>query len=326
MCTAIKWNNETSYFGRNMDIGYSFNEQVVITPRQYEIKFKKEKTIKNHYAIIGMAMVADNYPLYADAMNEKGLAMAGLNFPHYAYYPEKEDLNKVNVTPYEFILWVLGQFETVASVKEALQTLQFIAIPFKDSLPLATLHFMISDKKESIVVESTKDGLRVFDNPVEVMTNNPTFDFHLTNLSNYMNCSPIDMDEGSITSLMKVKALGHGVGALGLPGDTSTTSRFVKAVFLKSHAVSDGGEGSNLSTFFHLLDSVSVVKGCAVIDDGRYDYTTYASCMSLDEAIYYYKSYSNNQIHGITLFKEELDSKNLITFKLVTNQQVAMDN
>ncbi len=326
MCTSMKWVNDAFYFGRNMDIGYSFNERIVITPRDYPIKFKIEETIKNHHAIIGMAMVADNYPLYADAMNEKGLAIAGLNFPNYAYYPETVDVNKVNITPYEIILWILAKFETVDEVKEALNGFQFIAIPFKDSLPLATLHFMISDKNKSIVVESTKEGLKVYDNPVEVMTNNPTFDFHLTNLSNYMHCSPKDIETGNITSLMKVRPLGHGVGALGLPGDTTTTSRFVKAVFLKSHAVSESDEASNLTTFFHLLDSVSVIKGCAITNDGSYDYTTYTSCMNVGEGIYYYKSYDNNQIQAIRMMKEQLNNTELLEFPLIINQQIGYGN
>ncbi len=321
MCTAITWLNKDFYFGRNMDIGYSFNEEVVITPRNYVLTYKKEEKMSTHYAMIGMAYVTSDYPLYAEAMNEKGLCIAGLNFPGYAHYHEAIKEGALNLTPYEIIPYFLGKCKSVDEVIEHTKKLHIVAILFQPTLPLATLHWMVSDKDKSIVIESTKEGLKIHENPVGVMTNNPTFDWHLTNLSNYLSCDSKDKTN-TITNLMDVQPLGHGVGGLGLPGDSSTTSRFIRAVFVKSHSKCSPVESSNLSQFFHILDNVAVARGAAQLQTGGYDYTTYTSCMNATKLIYYYRTYFNSQICGVKLDEVHLDKNHLISFELVNTQQV----
>lgn len=140
--------------------------------------------MQSHFALIGMGIVKEHYPLYFDATNEKVLSLAVLNFHGYAYFfPETTD--KDNITAFEFIPWILRQCETVPEAKELLERINLVNIPFSDELPLSPLHWMIADQKQSIVVESIKIGLHVYDNPVGVLTNNPTFDHHLFNLNNY---------------------------------------------------------------------------------------------------------------------------------------------
>ena len=321
MCTALTYKNGDSYFGRNMDIGYSFNEEVVITPRNYPITYKKNKTSTKHYAMIGIACVINNYPLYADAINEKGLGVAGLNFPCYAHYNEELIEDKYNITPYEIIPWILGECASVEEAKILLNNLNVYAEPFATGLELATLHWIISDKEKSIVLESTKDGIKIYDNPVGVMTNNPKFDFHLTNLSNYINCNAIDFQKKDVLG-MEVMPLGHGTGGLGLPGDTSTTSRFVKAVFAKANSHCEKTEIANISQFFHILDTVAVPRGFATVKDGVYDYTTYTTCANQNTAVFYYKTYENSQISAVDMNKENLNFSELIRYKMVLEQQI----
>ncbi|WP_143345523.1 linear amide C-N hydrolase, partial [Enterococcus faecalis] len=155
----------------------SYNEVVTITPRNYKFSFREVGNLDHHFAIIGIAAGIADYPLYYDAINEKGLGMAGLNFSGYADYKKIEE-GKENVSPFEFIPWVLGQCSTVDEAKKLLKNLNLVNINFSDELPLSPLHWLLADKEQSIVVESTKEGLRVFDNPVGVLTNNPTFDYH----------------------------------------------------------------------------------------------------------------------------------------------------
>ena len=185
MCTAVSLSGKKHYFGRNLDLERGYNERVVITPRNYVFNMRCVKPITKHYAMIGMAAVADEYPLYFEATNEMGVSMAGLNFPGNAVYGEIME-GKVNIAPFELIPWVLGQCSNMQEVKKLLENLQLAEINFSEGLPLSPLHWIISDKECSITVECVKEGLKIYENPVGILTNNPPFDYHLTNLNNYM--------------------------------------------------------------------------------------------------------------------------------------------
>ena len=319
MCTAITWDNGDFYFGRNMDICYNFAERVIITPSNYPITFKCHETITTHYPIIGMGSVIDNYPLYAEAMNNQGLGVAGLNFPRYAHYHSEISDDKANITPYEFILWILAKCKTVDEAIPLIQSMQFYALAFKEGLPLATLHFMLADKNKSVVVEPLKEGIKIYDNPVGAMTNNPTFDFHLTNLSNYLNISPVEATNTFCTQF-PLQPLGHGSGGLGLPGDTTTVSRFIRIVFHKLNSNCEKSESCNVGHFMHLLSTVEVPKGCARDENGLSDYTTYSSCMNMSQSIYYYKTYTNHQLTAVKLNDES--GNELLQFPLRKEENI----
>ena len=188
MCTAATYQTKDLYFGRTLDYEYSYGDEVTITPRKYPFQFKEQEKIDNHYAIIGMAHVTENYPLYYDAINEKGLGMAGLNFVGNAYYREKEK-NKDNIAQFEFIPWILSKCATVKQARELIQKINILNIPFSDKLPLAQLHWIICDSKECITVESIKEGIKMYENPVGILTNNPPFDMQMFSLNNYINLS-----------------------------------------------------------------------------------------------------------------------------------------
>ena len=324
MCTAATYKTKDHYFGRNLDLEYSYNESVTVTPRNFVLNFKKVPALEKHYAMIGMAAVMNSYPLYYEATNEKGLSMAGLNFPGNAdYKPEAE--GKDNVTPFEFIPWILGQCADVSEARVLLERINLVDICFSPELPLATLHWIISDREESITVESVKDGLKVYDNPVGVLTNNPTFDYHMTNLCNYMSLSS-EAPVNSFSDKVKLETYSRGMGAMGLPGDLSSASRFVKAAFTKLNSLSGDSESASISQFFHILGSVAQQRGCVHMGEGKYEITTYSSCCNTDKGIYYYTTYENSQITGIDMHHENLDSALLISYPIITRQQIKMMN
>lgn len=325
MCTSIAMNTEDFYFGRTMDIEYSFNEKVVFTPRNYPIAFRRNDTLRRHYAMLGMASVVEDYPLYAEAVNERGLCIAGLNFPDNAYYPPKEDPLKKNISPFELILWICAKCASVTDAKELLASTQLTDIPFSDDLPLAPLHWHIADRECSIVLESTRNGLEIYDNPVGVLTNNPGFNFQTTNLCQYMNLTTT-CPKNCFTNIKSLVPFGQGLGSFGLPGDYSPASRFVKAAYLSMNSVCEKDEMSSVSQLFHILDSVSMVRGSVVTSGELYDTTTYVCCMNATQGRYYYKTYSNFQLTAVDLRKENLDTDSLKTYPLMTEPHIAWAN
>ncbi len=324
MCTAATYQTKDHYFGRNLDLEYSYHETVTITPRNYPFNFRKVSTINTHYALIGMAYVADNYPLYYDAINEKGLGMAGLNFPGNAYYHEVVEV-KDNVAPFEFIPWILSQCATVMEAKELLNKMNLANINFSDELQASPLHWIIADKESSITVESVKEGLKIYDNPVGILTNNPTFDMQLFNLNNYQHLST-EPPTNTFSPKLNLTTYSRGMGGLGLPGDLSSASRFVKATFTKMNSLSSEDESASISQFFHILGSVYQQRGLVHMGEGQYEITIYSSCCNQDKGLYYYTTYENSQITCVDMHKVDLDSRELVSYPLITGQQINYQN
>ncbi len=319
MCTAMVYKTKNCYFGRNLDLEYTYTESIAITPRNFGFQFRKAGKIENGYAIIGMAYVKDNYPLYYDAMNEKGLGIAGLNFPYNAHYNEPIE-GKINISPFEFIPYILSLCGTIQEVKSLLEKVNIANISFSKELPTSPLHWIISDKNSSITVESVKRGLQIFDNPYGVLTNNPPFDKQLLNYSKYLHLSA---DEDSDVKVDEY--FSRGASALGLPGDWSSMSRFVKAVFVKKNSRSDDGEKESVGQFFHMLASVEMPKGCIKIN-GRDDITQYSSCCNLNTGRYYYTTYTNRQINCVDMHRENLDGDKLISYPLSDKENIFYQN
>ncbi len=323
MCTAITYLTKDNYFGRNLDYEFSYDETVTITPRNYTFNFRCLGKNTKHFALIGMAFVQDNYPLYYDATNEKGLSVAGLNFPGNAFY-QKKDKSKNNVAPFEFIPYILTTCKNVSEARKLLSKTNIIDENFSKALPHSPLHWIISDKKESIVVEPLKEGLKIFENPVGVLTNNPTFDFHITNLCNYINISR-EEPTNKFSEKIKLAPYSRGMGGIGLPGDLSSASRFVKATFTKLNSVSKDNEIESVNQFFHILNSVEQQKGCCKVENG-FEHTIYSSCCNTDKGIYYYTTYNNSQIVGVDIHKENLDSIELKSYKLKLQDSFYIQN
>ena len=311
MCTAIASRNQNTYFGRNLDLERGYGESVVITPRRFPIPTPFLPPLESHYAMIGMAAVMQQFPLYFDAMNEHGLSMAGLHFPGNAVYHSFQP-GKDNIPPYAFIPWMQSQCASVDQAKQRLSRVNLVNVPFAPQLPLSPLHWMICDKEQSIVVESVESGLQVYDNPFEVLTNNPPFDFHRTNISHYMGLHT-GWETNRFPESIPMENFSRGMGALGLPGDFSSTSRFVRAFFVKENAISSGTESSNVNQFFHILRSVAMPKGCVWTKDG-FEYTRYSSCCNAHKGIYYYTTYHNPAIASVSLDTVDLDHAQLYLY------------
>ena len=319
MCTAISFNAASHFFGRNLDLDHCYQESVTVTPENYPFIFREARSIRQHPALIGIATVCDGYPLYYDATNEYGLSMAGLNFPGHAFYPPAVE-GKSNIAPFELIPWVLCQCATTAEAKTLLQNTNIAPIPFSDRYPLTDLHWMISDSDSSLVVESVGSGLQLYDNPFHVLTNNPPFPFHAENIANYLH---LDTSIAENHFLPQLTLFPHsaGGGAIGLPGDLSSVSRFIRAAFTRGNSTVPEREEEAVGQFFHLLAAVAQTKGCVQNNQGLTK-TIYSSCCDTKKGIYYYTTYENSQITAVDMHRVSKNKETVTAFPLLRSQQI----
>lgn len=320
MCTAVTLNTESLYFGRTLDLDVDYNQQVVITPCNFNLSFTNGKNTSNHYAIIGMATVVENYPLYFDAVNEKGLCIAGLNFSEDAVF-EKTNDNKNAVAPFELIPYLLCDCKNITEAKEKLRGKVITETPFNKNLGCAKLHWILSDKNNSIVIEATKSGLNIYNNPTGVLTNSPPFDYQLYNLNNYINLTN-EKPDSRFSKEYELKAYSNGMGAIGLPGDYSSLSRFVRATFAKYNTQAENTEQDNLRRFFEILSTVEIPKGLVKTKEKNIHYTLYSSCISAEKGIYYYKTNKSKSINAVSLFNENLITSILYRFPLINETKI----
>ena len=324
MCTAITYQTTEHYFGRNLDYDHSYCGDVVVLPRNYPLHYRAVSGSDRHYAIIGTALVQNDYPLFFDAMNEKGLSMAGLNFVGNAFYFQPRD-GVENVAPFELIPWILSQCSSVNDARKLLGQMRLIDIPFSEGFPNAQLHWMLADRRESVTIESVAEGLRVYDNPVGVLTNNPRFEQQIFQLNQYMHLTT-EVPRNTFAKELDLRAYSLGMGALGLPGDYSSTSRFVKAAFLKWNSQTGDTEEERVSQFFHILGGVEQPRGLTLMEDGNYEITLYSSCCNTDRGIYYYRTYENSEIIGVDMHLENLDGTELIAYPMEIMQEIRIQN
>ena len=323
MCTAISYLANEHYFGRNLDVEFALDENVVISPRRFPFFFRNGQQTEEHFAMIGMAHTEDHYPLYYDATNEKGLSIAALSFPEEAvYHKSKSDM--LNLAPWELIPFVLGACETAAQAKTLLCKVNLTTETFRKDIPLTPLHFLIADEKESFVAEPMEKGLCLTENPVGVLTNSPPFDFQMQYLHLFMGLSNKPV-ENRFSKEIPFKQISRGMGALGLPGDLSSPSRFVRAAFTKAHAPVCVTKAHDIRQFFHILGSVEQQKGCVDLG-GKLEFTAYSSCCDTRKGIYYYKTYDNFSIVGVDMRKEDIDTDQLISYPMIREGGFAILN
>ncbi len=267
-----------------MDIEFDFDGRVVTAPRRFVFSEKNAHGLCVHYAVTGMARVVDGYPLFADAFNEAGLCMAALSFPETTKYFDTCSDFSVNLSPFELIPHVLGKCANIAEAREELGKIRLVNIPFSKDVPNTPLHWIVTDKSGSIAVEPTEKGLAIYDNTIGVLTNEPTFQFHEKNIRLYSHLTADSLNESG---------LGYGTGAIGLLGDWSSPSRFVKADFLRRTAeVSRSATQSEcVDCFFSVLGAISVPRGAVRSSDGKPHFTHYSCCMDVQNGIYYCKTY-----------------------------------
>lgn len=324
MCTAVTFNAGDCYFGRNLDYEYSFGEEIVIMPRKYKLKFTEAGTLGTHYAIIGIAHVENGYPLFYDAANERGLAAAGLNFAGNAVYHTSLN-DRTNAAQFEFLPWVLSQSGNIREARALIEKTCITPTPFCPQLPPSSLHWIFADKSGSITVESVKDGIKIYDNPAGVLTNNPPFDMQLFNLNNYLHISA-ETPDNTFSSSLSLGAYSRGMGGLGLPGDLSSQSRFVRAAFAAANSVTDGSEFQNAGQMFHILGYTAQPRGCCAVDGGKYEITLYTSCCNADKGIYYCTTYGNRRITAVDMHAENLDGDTPIRYAIPDTEDMLFLN
>ena len=313
MCTGVRFNSDDGemYFGRNLDWSVGYGEKVVITPRgyKYNTAFLGENT--SEMAVIGMGIVEEGVPLYFDCANEAGLAVAGLNFPGYAKYETSAVDGKTNVAAYEFPLWVARNFKTVDEAVTALKNVAIVAKPINEKYPVSELHFLIGDRDRSVVVEYTKQGMEIFENDVDILTNQPGYCWHQENLRNYMNLFP-QMPKEVRWDKATMQPFGTGSLMQGLPGGYYSPSRFIRVAYLNTHYPVKSSEGENVSRLFHTLNGVSMIDGAAAMADGTFEKTIYTGGYSTRTKTYYYNTYEDPAIKSVALESQKLDSGELI--------------
>ena len=323
MCTAATYKTKDFYFGRNLDYEFSYGEEITVVPRKFRFEFTNGSAADDHYAMVGMAHIEDGYPLFYDALNEKGLCMAGLNFVGNACYSKPAD-GCDNAATFELIPRILACCTTVDEAQTLIESINITDVPFSPALPPASLHWIIADRDRTIVAEAVKDGLHIYDNPAGVLTNNPPFNEQMQRLNDYMHLTPRD-PENLFSKALPLHIYGRGMGALGLPGDLSSPSRFVRAAFVRANSVSGDSENESISQFFHILGSVDQQRGCCTVGE-KFEYTIYTSCCNADKGIYYYTTYENHQISAVDMNREDLDGTELITYPLMIGEQVRFQN
>ena len=323
MCTAVSYTAKDHYFGRNLDLEFSYHEEIAIMPRKFPLIFRHTRAMPEHYAMIGVATMDGNYPLYYDASNEFGLSIAGLNFPEFSHYQQVVDCT-VNIAPFELIPWILGQCKTTDEAKNLLKGVQIADIEYSDKYPITPMHWIISDRHKSIVLEPVKEGLHILDNPVGVLTNSPPFEFHMQNLRQYINITN-DEPVSHFADSILLKPYTRGIGGFGIPGDLSSPSRFIRAAFTALNSVSNGEENESVSQFFHILHAVEQQRGCVRINN-NYEITVYSSCCNTDKGIYYYTTYENSQITAIHMHNENLGGSTVTTHPLIRTASILNQN
>ncbi|MBR0429702.1 MAG: choloylglycine hydrolase [Lachnospiraceae bacterium] len=290
------------YFGRNLDWSVGYGQQVLKTAKGFWLNLDFLGTVTGKYALIGMGIEQDGIPLYFDCGNEAGLAIAGLNFPGYAKYEDGPVDGKMNVAAYEFPLWVAMNFASVDEVEAALKDVAIVAKPINDKYPVSMLHWLIGDAKRSIVVEYTKNGMEIYHDDVDVLTNQPGFQWHSENLRNYINLDST-IPEQKTWKDAELKPFGSGSMMRGLPGDYYSTSRLVRAAYLNTHYPTKSTEEENVSRLFHTLAGVAMIDGAAQMHDGMYEKTIYTGGFSSRTKTYYYNTYDDLAIRSVGMWE-----------------------
>lgn len=301
MCTAIgvKDNNKV-IFGRNMDFSIELNPEIYIVPACYEWQNSKAKSkVKNKYKFIGTGQNIGGI-MFADGMNEFGLGVAALYFMGFADYKKELNPNKTSIANYDLVNYLLGNFSSVKEIINNIQNINIVGIEDDLTKSIAPLHWMVIDEDDSIVIEVTMNGLQIFNNPVNVLTNSPDFTWHLTNLRNYLNLSNEQLESKKWDNLV-LTPFGQGSGSFGLPGDYTSPSRFIRTSFIKNNTLIPTDDEEAINTCFNILKSTFITKGLVITSRNTYDYTQYTVFMNLKSLEYYISTYHNNEIKKVSL-------------------------
>lgn len=323
MCTSFTYQQKEgkNALARTMDFTFVLKPQAILMPRRYSwVSQIDGSSHTGTYAFIGLGERREQC-LFADGVNEAGLSCATLYFPGFARYEKTSKKGCTNLAPHELVLWMLSNFGSVAELCEALRHLCIVDAPNTLLNRVLPLHWIVTDKTgDCIVIEPLKEGLSVQKNSVGVMTNSPDFSWHMTNIRNYIGLSYRQQKTRELGG-STFAPFGNGSGSVGLPGDHTPPSRFIRALFGKEAMLKESTEAAALTEIFHLLSSVIVPKGSVRTEDAP-DYTQYASAMFCSSSTYYFNTYNNMQLTKIDLFSENLDAEEPKVWAVSQEQQL----
>lgn len=302
MCTSITFQSENKlkFFARTMDFGFELNGQPIAIPRNYEASFYFEGKLTNKYAYVGTGKKIGEF-MFADGVNEKGLSIAELYYLNEAAYKTEPVAGKTNLTQDEFLTWVLGNISSIEDLREKITQIEVIGVSSKLLSVITPLHFIVSDKTgECVVIETNNQQLTIKENPVGVMTNSPTLEWHLTNLNNYLFIQPTNYPNKELDNHL-LQPFGQGSGTYGLPGGLTSPERFVRATYMKTYTQKGKTELEAVNNIYHILNTVTIPKGVNIKNDGSVDYTQYRAVFNLTDCTYYFNPYYTQEVFSVKL-------------------------
>lgn len=332
-CTGLQLTNKDGTFvnGRTVEFGIKIDASVAMVPRGYTFTGKTPAgdglTYSAKHAAVGVYAYSDVKLM--DGINDAGLVAGAFYLPTYASYTPVTAENQANgLSPAEFPNWLLTQFATVDEARKAIEAGDGIitptVLPGWGAAP-PPFHYVVYDKTgASIVIEPIGGKLVIHDNPLGTITNSPTFDWHMTNLRNYITLNPNNIDKGNIGKL-ELQAFGMGNGMWGLPGDFSPPSRFVRAALFSANAIPSESAADGIDHVFHILNNFDIPKGIGrTNDDGTIsaDYTQMTTARDPQNLRFYYKTYDDQTIRMVDMKQLDLDSKEILRFPAVTDQPI----
>ncbi|ARD94310.1 linear amide C-N hydrolase [Lactococcus lactis subsp. lactis] len=313
------------FLSRTMDFQIEMAEQILFIPRNKEIGFahSNEETIETSYACLGMGVMEEGHPVLFDGINEKGLMGATLYFPGYADYSENIKKNQKGISPDMVIPTVLTQASNLEEIIDLFDKKFVIINDTNPTLGLTPpLHFIFSDSSgQSLIIEPRQGGLSIIKDSIGVMTNSPDYQWHETNLRNYLSFTPNQKE--SIELLGKtLKPFSQGSGTFGFPGDFTPPSRFVRTAYLKNYAEKPSNELAAITLCHHILESVSIPKGIVITEHGASDFTCYSAYMCSETLSYYFSTYGNQRIRKISLSESLKNEKEFKNFPIVNEEDI----
>ncbi|MFT4007710.1 MAG: choloylglycine hydrolase family protein [Lacrimispora sp.] len=307
MCTAITLKSQQgeTFFGRNMDFSYEIEPHLYIVPRDYQWdNALYGGKIRNSYRFIGIGQKLDGLLAFFDGVNEMGFAAAALYFAGYAAYdvpPEPQSPDQI--ASFDFLHYILGRCASVKDLTDVLKNLAIVGQEDPVTGTVAPLHWIAADRSgECVVIELTERGREVFYNPIGVMTNSPDFQWHMTNLRNYMEADPRQKDEAWWGNV-RLTPFGQAGGTQPLPGGYTSPERFVRTAYLKTHIPMPQSSEEAIVSCFHVMESVTVPKGAVITSRNAYDYTKYTAFINTNTCEYFFKTYDNIQVGTAGLFE-----------------------
>ena len=334
-CTGITLKSEDGAFvyGRTLEFAQDLDSDLIIVPRGYTYtgstpSGKSGLTWKVKYAFTAMnASIKPN--LVADGLNEKGLAVGAFYFPGYAKFQTyEENFAKKTISPIEFPAWLLSKFATIDQVKKNINSCRVVDVILKEWSFVPPLHFFVIDKQgKSIVIEYMNNKVKIHDNPIGVITNAPAFDWHITNLNNFINMSCLGELPKKLGNLT-LKPFGEGSGMLGLPGDFTPPSRFIRAAFLSKNVFVGKDALATVKQVFHVLNQFDIPKGtvCKSKDQkGMCGKTQWTSACDTNNIRYYVHTINNRTIRMIDLKKANLNAKEIVTVPIFSVEEKIED-